>query len=136
MPDKQASFCGRGPFVPLGAHHRQQRVDVGEAADPGHRIPRSQAHARAEPERDECHRRTVHDGLTDPDVPSGRGRCLLAILDVPGDSMSAVLLSARNGCFVKARVTFDATERHFGRMAHESMEAFVDAVRRGPTMAS
>jgi hypothetical protein len=68
--------------------------------------------------------------------PSGRGRCLLAILDVPGDSMSAVLLSARNGCFVKARVTFDATERHFGRMAHESMEAFVDAVRPGPAMTS
>ena len=68
--------------------------------------------------------------------PSGRGRCLLAILDVPGDSMSAVLLSARNGCFVKARVTFDATERHFGRIAHESMEAFVDAVRPGPAMTS
>jgi len=67
---------------------------------------------------------------------SGRGRCLLAILDLPGDSMSAVLLTTTNGCFVKARVTFDATEREFGRMAHESMEAFVDAVRPHPAMTS
>ncbi len=67
---------------------------------------------------------------------SGRGRCLLAILDLPGDSMSAVLLTTSSGCFVKARVTFDATEREFGRMAHESMEAFVDAVRPQPAMTS
>lgn len=67
---------------------------------------------------------------------SGRGRCLLAILDLPGDSMTAVLLTTSNGCFVKARITFDATEREFGRMAHESMEAFVDAVRPNPAMTS
>jgi hypothetical protein len=67
---------------------------------------------------------------------SGRGRCLLAILDLPGDSMTAVLLTTSNGCFVKARVTFDATEREFGRMAHESMEVFVDAVRPHPAMTS
>ena len=67
---------------------------------------------------------------------SGRARCYLAILDMPGDSMSAVLLTTSNGCFVKARVTFDATEREFGRMAHESMEAFVDAVRPHPAMTS
>jgi len=67
---------------------------------------------------------------------SGRGRCLLAILDLPGDSMSAVLLTTSNGCLVKARVTFDATEREFGRMAHESMDAFVDAVRPHPAMTS
>ena len=60
---------------------------------------------------------------------SGRSRCLLAILDLPGESMSAVLLTVRNGCFVKARMTFDARMREYGRMAHESMEAFVDAVR-------
>lgn len=59
---------------------------------------------------------------------SGRGLCHLAILDLPGNSMSAVLLTALNGCFVKMRLTFDATEKQFGRMAHESMEAFVDAV--------
>lgn len=63
---------------------------------------------------------------------SGRGRCLLAIVDLPGDSMSAVLLTLRNGCFVKACMTFDATEREFGRIAHESMEAFVEVVRPGP----
>ena len=34
---------------------------------------------------------------------SGRARCYLAILDLPGDSMSAVLLTTSNGCFVKAR---------------------------------
>lgn len=67
---------------------------------------------------------------------SGRGQCLLAILDVPGDSMSAVLLTVLNGCFVKARLTFDATERQFGQMAHESMEAFVAAIRPGPTKSS
>jgi hypothetical protein len=67
---------------------------------------------------------------------AGRGRCLLAILDLPGDSMSAVLLTTSNGCFVKARITFDATEREFGRMAHESMEAFVEAVRPHPAMTS
>lgn len=67
---------------------------------------------------------------------AGRGRCLLAILDLPGDSMSAVLLTTTNGCFVKARITFDATEREFGRMAHETMEAFVDAVRPHPAMTS
>jgi hypothetical protein len=67
---------------------------------------------------------------------AGRGRCLLAILDLPGDSMSAVLMTTSNGCFVKARVTFDATEREFGRMAHESMEAFVDAVRPQHAMTS
>jgi hypothetical protein len=61
--------------------------------------------------------------------PSGLSRCLMAILDLPGDSMSAVLMSARSGCLVKARMTFDATERQVGRMAHESMEAFVEAVR-------
>ena len=61
--------------------------------------------------------------------PSGRGRCLLAILDCVGDSMSAVLLTTSKGCFVKMRITFDASEREFGRMAHESMEAFVDAMR-------
>ena len=68
--------------------------------------------------------------------PSGRGLCFLAILDLPGDSMTAVLLTVQNGCFVKARLTFDATEREFGRMAHESMEAFVDAVRPGPATTS
>jgi hypothetical protein len=57
-------------------------------------------------------------------------------MDLPGDSMSAVLLTTRNGCFVQARLTFDATERQFGRMAHESMQAFVDAVRPQPTTAS
>jgi hypothetical protein len=67
---------------------------------------------------------------------SGRGRCLLAILDLPGDSMSAVLLTTSTDHFVKARITFDATEREFGRMAHESMEAFVDAVRPSPAMSS
>jgi hypothetical protein len=61
--------------------------------------------------------------------PTGRGRCLLAILDCVGDSMSAVLLTAQKRRFIKMRITFDATEREFGRMAHESMEAFVDAVR-------
>lgn len=64
--------------------------------------------------------------------PSGRGRCLLAIVDLPGDPMSAVLLTLRNGWFVKACMTFDATEREFGRIAHESMEAFVEAARPGP----
>lgn len=59
---------------------------------------------------------------------SGRGLCHLAILDLPDDTMSAVLLTAVNGCFVKMRLTFNATERQFGRMAHESMEAFVAAV--------
>ena len=67
---------------------------------------------------------------------SGRGRCLLAILDLPGDSMSAVLLTVRQGRFVKARVTFDASVREIGRMAHESMEAFVDAVRPAPAQRS
>lgn len=62
--------------------------------------------------------------------PSERCRCLLALLDLPGDSMSAVLLTARNGCFVKMRLTFDASQREFGRMAHESMEAFVDTLQR------
>jgi hypothetical protein len=61
---------------------------------------------------------------------SQRGRCLLAILDLPGDSMSAVLLTASSGSFVKMRLTFDASEREFGRMAHQSMEAFVDAIRQ------
>lgn len=64
---------------------------------------------------------------------SGRGLCYLAILDPPDDTMSAVLLTVLNGCFVKLRLTFDATEREFGRMAHESMEAFVDAVRQRTT---
>jgi len=68
--------------------------------------------------------------------PSGRGLCLLAILDLPGDSMSAVLLTISHGCFVKARILFDATEREFGRMAHESMEAFVNAVRPHRAMTS
>jgi hypothetical protein len=68
--------------------------------------------------------------------PAGCGRCLLAVLDVPGDSMSAVMLTVRNGCFVKGRVTFDATERQFGRIAHESIEAFVDALRPEPAMTS
>ncbi len=67
---------------------------------------------------------------------SGRGRCLLAILELPGDSMSAVMLTVVNGCFVKARLTFSAAKREFGRMAHESIEAFVDAVRPGPQMTS
>jgi hypothetical protein len=61
---------------------------------------------------------------------AGRGQCRLAILDLPGDSMSAVLLTALNGVFVKARMTFDTAEREFGRMAHESMQAFVDAIQR------
>ena len=59
----------------------------------------------------------------------GRGRCLLAILDLPGDAMTAVLLAVQNGNFVRAEMRFDATEREFGRMAHESMEAFVDAMQ-------
>jgi len=67
---------------------------------------------------------------------SGRGRCLLAILDLPGDSMSGVLLSLQKGRFVKACMTFDASVRECGRMAHESMEAFVDAVRSAPAKSS
>lgn len=59
----------------------------------------------------------------------GDGRCLLAILDLPDATMSAVLLTVAGGCFVQARLTFDATDRESGRMAHETMEAFVDAVR-------
>jgi len=67
---------------------------------------------------------------------SGLGRCLLAILDLTGDSMSGVLLTLQKGHFVKACMTFDASVQEFGRMAHESMEAFVDAVRPAPAQSS
>lgn len=89
-------------------------------------------------------RSAVSDALADhPDAgiqhqalfkdESGRGRCLLAILDLPGNSMSGVLLTVWNGHFVRAHVSFDASVREFGRMARESMEAFVDAVRPAPS---
>lgn len=66
----------------------------------------------------------------------GHGQCYLAILDVPSDEMAAVLLTVVNGCFVQARLTFAVTERRFGQMAHESMEAFVAAMRPGPAQTS
>ena len=50
--------------------------------------------------------------------------------------MTSVLLTARRGCFVKARITFDATEAAIARMAHESIEAFVEAVHPADALAS
>lgn len=60
---------------------------------------------------------------------AGSGRSLMAVLDLPGEEMSMVLMTVRNGCFVKGRITFDATERKFGDMAQDCVAAFVDAVR-------
>lgn len=68
--------------------------------------------------------------------PAGVHRCLMAIIDLPGTQMTAALLSVSRGCFVKARITFDATEAAIARMAHESIEAFVDAVRPPAARAS
>lgn len=60
---------------------------------------------------------------------SGQGRCLMAVLDLPGEEMSMVLMTVRNGCFVKGRITFGTTEQQFGRMAQDCAAAFMDAVR-------
>jgi hypothetical protein len=61
--------------------------------------------------------------------PAGEHRCLMSIIDLPGTQLTAALLTVSRGRFVKARITFDATEATIARMAHESIEAFVDAVR-------
>ena len=68
--------------------------------------------------------------------PTGEQRCLMAILDLPGSELTAALLTVSRGCFVKARITFDATEAIIARMAHESIEAFVDAARPPAARAS
>ena len=68
--------------------------------------------------------------------PAGGHRCLMTIIDLPGSQMTSALLTTRRGCFVKARITFDATEAAIARMAHESIEAFVEAVRPAAARAS
>lgn len=54
----------------------------------------------------------------------------MAVLDLPGEEMSMVLLTGRKGCFVKGRITFGTTEQQVGDMAQDCAAAFMDAVPR------
>ncbi len=58
-----------------------------------------------------------------------RGRCLMAVLDLSRNEVTMVLMTVRNGCFVKGRITFDASAPQFGRMAQDCVTAFLEAVR-------
>jgi hypothetical protein len=62
-------------------------------------------------------------------------RALLGILELEAPRMSAVLMTSYEGYFVKARVTWDASEARLHEIALDSIGAIVDAIRPADHLA-
>jgi len=66
---------------------------------------------------------------------TGPAKFALAILELHEPMMSAVMLASWNGYFVKGRVSWNASEKRRHEIAHESIQAIMEAVHPATQVA-